>query len=217
MPLVALRWLVLTVLLTAAGAARADDSARGRELYTQCTVCHGGSAEGNRAVQAPALAGLPAWYVAQQLRSFRSGRRGSAESDVYGAQMARMAEQLWNDGEVVTVAAYVASLPSVPVEPTLRGGKASRAKTPFTACAVCHGPEAAGNEELGAPPLRGREDWYLVNQLEAFRAGVRGTQADDTAGQQMRAAACALPDEQAVLDVVAYLAELPVGAARSRR
>jgi cytochrome c oxidase subunit 2 len=202
-----LRWLASISLCAAGVVAHADDGGRGRELFAPCTACHGQQAEGNRAVQAPALAGVPEWYVAQQLRNFRSGLRGADEADLYGAQMARMAEQLWDDGEVASVAAYVASLSPAAARPTVRG-KTSRGKTAFATCAACHGSEAEGSAQLGAPPLRGLDDWYLVNALNAFRTGLRGSDPEDAHGLQMRAAAAALADEQAVLDVAVYLATL---------
>lgn len=208
--------LAALVLLFGACAADAQDAGRGRSLFQPCTACHGQQAEGNVAVQAPSLAGLPAWYVAEQLRNFRTKRRGTNEADLYGMQMAPMAVQLWDDGEVVAVSAYVASLPAPVLAPTLRGGKASRGKEAFAPCAACHGPEAEGNAELKAPPLRGREDWYIVNQLKAFRAGYRGTHAEDVPGQQMRAAATVLADDQALTDVATYIATLGTDARRSR-
>jgi cytochrome c oxidase subunit 2 len=203
-------------LVVAPQLARAEDDGRGRELFQPCTACHGQQGEGNRAVQAPAVAGLPEWYVAQQLRNFRNGRRGGMETDIYGAQMARMAEQLWDDGEVTRVATYIAALPPAAGEATVRG-KASRGKETFTTCAACHGADAEGNEAVGAPPLRTLDDWYVVNQLTAFRSGVRGTHPEDVTGQQMRAAAAVLGDEEAVSDVATYLGALRKAAGRDTK
>jgi cytochrome c553 len=197
--------MLAAAAFVAAAAARADD-ASGRALFAKCAACHGDRGEGNQAVQAPALAGLPEWYVAQQLESFRAGRRGADPSDVYGVQMARMAEQLWDRTEVSSVASYVASLAPVTGGPTLRGGKAARGEALYSACAACHGPDATGDSELGAPPLRGREDWYLVNQLAAFRSGLRSVDADDSATAAHVPAT--LVGEQAVLDLAAHLAAL---------
>jgi cytochrome c oxidase subunit 2 len=208
--------MLAVALLCAAPDAGADDGANGRDLFTQCATCHGLRGEGNREVRAPALAGLPASYVARQLESFRKRRRGADPTDPYGAQMARAAEKLW-DEEVASVAAYVASLEPVAPAPTLRGGKASRGETLYEPCAACHGADAEGNVELAAPPLRGRDDWYVVDQLAAFRAARRGADAVDTAGAAMRAAAAALAEEQDVLDVAAYLATLSAGPVARRR
>lgn len=207
--------LLLTLLLALAFCADGQDAEAGQRLFAPCVTCHGATAEGNRNVRAPRIAGLPEWYVAQQLRNFRMGRRGASEADVYGAQMARAAEQLWDDREVTRVAAYVATLPSGDGEPTLRG-KVSRGREAFATCAACHGLAGEGNAALRAPPLRGLDDWYLVGQLTAFRIGLRGTHAEDVSGQQMRAAAATLTDEQALTDLAAYIGTLREDA-RARR
>jgi cytochrome c oxidase subunit 2 len=110
--------------------------------------------------------------------------RGSSEEDLYGGQMARMALQLWNDGEVTTVARYVSSLPAAPGSRTVRG-KAKRGRTAYASCAACHGAQAEGNPELGAPPLAAHDDWYV----DAFARFGCGTHADDTFGQRATAAA----------------------------
>jgi cytochrome c oxidase subunit 2 len=212
----ALRIALALLLVAACGALRAEDEAAGQRLYEPCAACHGRGGEGNRDLHAPRIAGLPEWYVARQLRNFRTKLRGAAEEDLYGGQMARMALQLWNDGEVAAVARYVASLPAVAPSPTVRG-KAKNGKMAYTPCAACHGAQAEGNAELGAPPLTGHDDWYVVDQLNAFRTGTRGTHADDTFGQQMRAAAALLPDEQAIADVATYLGTLQSSQAPRKR
>jgi cytochrome c oxidase subunit 2 len=201
------RLALLCLLLDASSALAEDDVAAGQRLYAPCAACHGAHAEGNRSVAAPALAGREAWYLVRQLRNFRSGARGVSEDDLYGMQMARMAEQLWDDGEVQRVAAYVSALPRTSTERSVRG-KPARGKAAYATCAACHGEDARGNAELGAPQLAGLEDWYVVNQLRLFRAAARGAADGDAYGLQMRAGAAALPDEQGVADVAAYLATL---------
>ena len=42
-----------------------------------CAACHGVCGEGNLALRTPSIAGLPEWYVRQELEKFRSGQRGS--------------------------------------------------------------------------------------------------------------------------------------------
>jgi len=193
----------------------ADDDA-GRALFAPCAACHGADGAGNRELHAPRIAGLPEWYATRQLRNFRTGARGAAEDDLYGGQMARMAEQLWDDGEVRAVARYVSSLPASVPGRSVRG-KASRGEPAFAPCAACHGMHAEGNADLGAPPLAGLDDWYVVEQLQAFRSGLRGAHADDTFGQQMRAAAGLPPDDQALADLAAYLGTLQnAGRTRAR-
>jgi cytochrome c553 len=62
--------------------------------------------------------------------------------------------------------------------------------------------------EMNAPALAGREEWYLVRQLQNFKSGVRGTDPGDIYGLQMAPMAQVLPDSQAIEDVAAYLSSL---------
>jgi cytochrome c oxidase subunit 2 len=48
-------------------------------------------------------------------------------------------------------------------------------------------------------------DWYMVIQLQKFRSGLRGDHPEDIYGLQMVPFATLLPDEQALVDVVAYI------------
>jgi cytochrome c553 len=57
---------------------------------------------------------------------------------------------------------------------------------------------------LGAPRIAGVDDWYLATELRKFRSGVRGTNPKDREGRLMRPMARALPDEDAIRNVVAY-------------
>ncbi len=108
------------------------------------------------------------------------------------------------------MAAYVASLPAVDPKPTLEGN-AEAGKALYTLCAACHGPAAQGIEAMKAPPLHTLNDWYLVTQLEKFKAGVRGTQPGDPYGVLMgpnSPMAATLTTDQSVRDVVAYIMTL---------
>ena len=67
---------------------------------------------------------------------------------------------------------------------------------------------ADGNEALGAPALRGRDDWYLRRQVKLFQSGYRGRHPEDVSGAQMRAAVGALTSEQDIDDVLAYISSL---------
>lgn len=86
------------------------DPGKGKSLYTTCIACHGAKAEGNKTLNAPALAGMDDWYQLSQLAKFRSGARGTAAGDTYGAQMAPMAGVLANEQAMKDVVAYINSL-----------------------------------------------------------------------------------------------------------
>jgi len=62
-----------------------------------------------------------------------------------------------------------------------------------------------GNPLLNSPRLAGMSDWYMVIQLQKFRSGLRGDHPEDIYGLQMVPFATLLPDEQALVDVVAYI------------
>lgn len=168
-----------------------------------CTLCHGTNANGNIAVRAPKLAGLDNAYLLRQLRAFRSGIRGTHELDVGGSEMRIIALSL-RDDEIQKSLAAITNLKGEPTAATIEGD-VTRGQGLYAACAGCHGNRAEGNRALNAPSLAAGNDWYWVLQLNNYRNGLRGANPADTLGGPMRAAALTLADEQAVLDVVAYI------------
>lgn len=86
-------------------------------------------------------------------------------------------------------------------------------RTLYQSCVACHGAAAEGNVALKAPALAGQQQAYLERQLQHFKQGIRGNDANDSAGTQMAAMAATLDSGQAVSDVSAYLAGLPVTVA----
>jgi cytochrome c553 len=180
--------------------------ARGRSLYDNCQPCHGVSGAGNQVLGAPAIAGLPQYYLEAQLHNFRAGRRGYAPHDTAGIRMKSISWTLRDSADVASVAQYVASLPAPNVAPVMRGNTESGQAT-FQLCLACHGADAAGTPALHAPPLAGRSDWYLLSQLQKFKHGWRGTDTADMWGQTMRANALAL-DDTSMVNVLAYIQTL---------
>ncbi len=87
-------------------------------------------------------------------------------------------------------------------------GDAAKGKALYATCAACHGQNGEGNQALNAPRIAGQEDWYVVRQLQNFKAGIRAGDPKDTYGAQMRPMALTLPNDQAMEDVAAYVATL---------
>jgi cytochrome c553 len=203
--------LVAVACFVAGGSARADENERGADLYRLCAVCHGESAAGNEAVGAPAIAGMPQWYLEGQLTQFRDGKRGTHFDDIMGMRMRPMALTLMREGDVEAVAAYITAMPAANPAPSLTGGDVVNGKAIYTTiCIACHGPDGAGNQAMmGAAPLYRSSDWYLFRQVENFRTGVRGARPGDQGGALMRPMMLQLADEQAIKDVVAYITTLP--------
>lgn len=172
--------------------------------YGYCILCHGTEGAGSQPVAAPRIGGMESWYLERQLTAFRAGWRGAHPDDDPGGEMRAMALVLDGDAAVREVsehfAAYPAARPMVTVQ-----GDTERGRALYAACAGCHGAGGEGNAALMAPALSRQSDWYLVTQLKHYREGLRGTDPADTLGQQMRAMAAALQDDEAVRDVVAYI------------
>lgn len=210
------RWLLLAAGAVLAVFGAGCSVAKGKvaagpdatEIFQLCQQCHGANGEGTRLANAPAIAGLPAWYVEAQLTKFKAGGRGKHFDDLTGMQMRPMALSLANEAEITAVAAHVAALPVARTAPQVEGGSAEHGQVLYATCAGCHGPDGAGLEASKAPPLTQASDWYLVSSLQKFKAGIRGTAAGDASGATMRPMAQLLADEQAIKDVVAYIVTL---------
>lgn len=177
------------------------------EEYRVCTVCHGAQLRGNEVTKAPTLAKLPAWYVENQLVSFRNEWRGKHPKDYAGLEMYPVAESL-DEKELAKVSEFVESLPKSTKRTQLVKGNAETGKTLFATCAACHGADASGNEQLSAPTLLVQGDWYIKQQLINFRDGLRGKAAGDVRGATMAASVATLSSESDINDIVAYLSTL---------
>ena len=91
-------------------------------------------------------------------------------------------------------------------------GDAALGEKLYGSCVACHGGNGEGSSAMNSPALAGQHEAYLVRQLNNFRSGVRGADAADTLGMQMRGMAATLTDEAAVANVAAYLAGLPASS-----
>ncbi|MFP6815321.1 MAG: c-type cytochrome [Pseudomonadales bacterium] len=94
---------------------------------------------------------------------------------------------------------------ATPVIADVAAGKAA-----YAVCAACHGANGEGNVALNSPRLAGQEPWYLQRQLEAYRAGHRGTAPGDIHGMQMRPMAMITADPTTQANLIEYIETLPV-------
>lgn len=202
--------VLLAAVLGGCGGTRNTGLARGQDLYKTCIPCHGNHGAGNLELRAPAIAGLPEWYIKAQLAKFKGDIRGAHPDDDEGHRMRPMARTLYQPGDLEAVAAYVSKLPQVPAHAVLQGGDADLGQVSYTSvCVACHGPDGRGNQAMNAPPLTGQADWYLLAQLKKFKTGMRGAHPEDISGSQMRAMSSTLQDTTAMRNVVAYIKTLP--------
>ncbi len=110
-------------------------------------------------------------------------------------------------------AATEGSAPATP--PQIEFSKLEEGKIFQQVCANCHGEKGEGKEELKAPSIGGLPNWYVAEQTEKFRSGLRGAHPEDIYGQQMRAITLALTPEQ-VKDASRYNEKLPAGKTQQR-
>jgi cytochrome c oxidase subunit 2 len=199
--------LLLISLIAGSAALAAGDAEKGKVLYKICTACHGPNAEGNPALNAPANAGQDPWYLTRQLKNFRAGIRGAHPDDTFGAQMRPMAMMLANEQDIANVVAYLTNL-DMPDPPSTVDGDIAAGKREFQTCVPCHGAFGEGAKSLDAPRLSKQHDWYLVRQLENFKAGIRGGHQSDIYGAQMRIMAQMLQTDEQVRAVAAYIATI---------
>jgi cytochrome c oxidase subunit 2 len=188
----------------------AQDQERGRELFELCASCHGAAGEGNALYLAPAIGGLPLWYVESQLTLFRSGARGTHFDDLQGMRMRPMAVSLRTEhgDDLADVAAYTSALPVTKPAATLTGGDAARGATHYAVCQACHGGAGEGVQATNGPPLANQSDWYLLTSIQRYKSGVRGSNPANANGAVMRGMANILQDEQAMKDVIAHIISL---------
>jgi cytochrome c553 len=214
------RWLALGLAATACAAALAGPpappaSAAGSlqpasmaSRVLACTVCHGKEGRATPDGYFPRIAGKPAGYLANQLLSFRDGRRSYP-------QMTYLIEHLTDD-YLREMAEHFAALelsypppppPQAPPAVLERGRKLVQqgdAARNIPACVACHGAAMTGVAP-SIPGLLGLPRDYLNSQLGAWKTGQRRTQAPDC----MAAIARQLTPEE-VSAVSAWLSAQPV-------
>ena len=192
--------IALAALFLAYGAHGSES------LYYPCQTCHGIDGEGNESLDAPAIAGMDAVYLAGQLRYFRDGVRGVPLDDIPGRQMSLIMAILEQDEDIADLAQYVAAMPRVRPLKTLPPPDAG-AEELYTPCAACHGAVGEGVDAVAGPAIAWLDDWYVERQLVNFQRGVRGSHPRDVGGMQMRAFAASLSADD-IQQLASYVATL---------
>ncbi len=181
------------------------DTQKGKQLFATCIACHGNNGQGIQNMNAPNLAAQDAWNLNRQLTNFKTGIRGTHVDDIYGAQMAPMAQTLADEQAIVDVVAYIKTLSATANEQTIKGDIVKGEDYYNMACGSCHGTNASGNESLNSPKLTAINDWYLERQVLNFKKGIRGSHGDDKFGAQMKQIAGTTEEGQMLNDIIAYI------------
>ncbi len=152
--------------------------AQGRAAFgNNCAPCHGTGATGARGYpnlnDDDWLWGGTLEAIHQTIEfGIRSGNPQARESAMIGFGK----ENVLKPAEIVTVANYVRSLSGLPVRPGT--DLAAGSKIFADNCAVCHGDDAKGKQELGAPNLTdkiwlyGSDEATIIDVITNGRASV---------------------------------------------
>lgn len=182
----------------------------GAQLFEQtCAVCHGLKGEGKEELRTPSIAHQPAYYVLNQLASFRQDRRGTHSADPQGILMAAIAKALRPE-QIQSVAAHIEAMPLVvPLQLTVEGADIKEGKWLFEMrCMECHRFNGSGELAFGSPPLYGLQGWYLSTQLTHFKSGRRGAAKGDVNGAKMVFTSSFIENDQMLKDLVGYILSL---------
>jgi cytochrome c553 len=170
-------------------------------MIDACMVCHS-----TREMQrGPVLDGLPEWYLAEQLRNFKSGHRGKNPANRAEALMGVAMAKVETEAQLAALARNFSGRKPKPSIRVVRGnipiGRAHYA----TRCASCHGAKGEGKPEIKSPPVNVQEDWFLLDQLRKYATGERSVHPSDAGGLMMKASLTGLSPGD-FQNMVAYIA-----------
>lgn len=86
------------------------DIKKGKATYRPCAACHGANGHGQKTSGAPNLTLMSDWYMATQIRHFKTGVRGVHPQDIRGQQMRAMTIAVEDDQAIKDVVAYIMTL-----------------------------------------------------------------------------------------------------------
>ncbi|MDB5656705.1 MAG: fixP [Tardiphaga sp.] len=152
--------------------------ARGKAVFgDNCAACHGSGAAGSKGF--PNLNDddwLWGGSLEQIQKTIQFGARSGNADAHEGSMLAFGRDGTLKKPEIVTVANFVRSLSGLP---TAQGYDAAAGKKLFADnCAACHGDNAKGNQEMGAPNLTdniwlyGSDEATIIETVTNGRGGV---------------------------------------------
>lgn len=173
-----------------------------------CATCHGENGEGKEEVFSPSIAGLPAWYIEEQVNKFREGTRGFHPEDVPGQMMRGIALTL-TDEQVKEAAQIVSQMDKILTEPPAEGVDLLPGRRLYAReCMACHRYNGTGEATFHSAQLIALNRSYIRRQLLHYREGKRGATKDDIYGNKMVQVTSRLSDEdiEALVDYIGALA-----------
>ncbi len=181
------------------------DIQHGAELYKKCALCHGQFAQGIIGGLYPRLAGMPEYYLLEQIKKYQEGNR----SDDFSIAMLEVGGMKdLDEKKAKDLAAFLAAIDldkHYPLTiPKPIQGNPEKGKELFNEdCKTCHGKKANGKKKKGSPPLAGQYTEYLIRETEFFKAKHRyhdNDPEDETFDEYT---------QQQLYDIFAYIATIP--------
>lgn len=185
-------FFIISPLLSIQSVAADYDPDIGEEINDVCAGCHGEYGQGGKEGLYPRLAGMPAEFIAKQLKLFRSRKRPNMPMLQY------IDERQMPDEDINNISHYLASiklnnrLPSVDETaadfdayarlleskklmqiPRAKGNINKGQKLYKKECASCHGKDGYGVHKKAVPLLAGQYTNYLWLQVEKLRKRIR--------------------------------------------
>ena len=179
-----------------AQAKAEGDAAAGRRSASACAGCHGSAGISSNDTW-PTLAGQHAAYLVRILTAYKTG-------DQKDVAMTPLAQTLAAQ-DIEDLAAFYSGLSCQASSVKAATGDVTAGKALAKNCAACHGDTGTSGNPAW-PNLAGQKPGYLVNVLNAFRAGLR---KDPT----MAGVARGLSDGD-IGNLAAYYAEQACGPAK---
>ncbi len=161
----------------------------GEEINEVCAGCHGEFGQGGKGGEYPRLAGLPAGYIAHQIKLFKEEKRKNMPMRPYAN------DRELPDEDIPSIAAYLSQIKLTTKMPefdenTTAYEKLLIAKKVFNIarvegdvelgkelyvddCKLCHGKNGKGKEGSDTPPLSGQYTEYMTRQIKHFATGER--------------------------------------------
>lgn len=194
--------LALLPLVLAAAPADALDLENAKRINRSCALCHGGYGQGTPGTMSPRLAGLPAGYLAKELRYYRDGVRHHAPMIVASSV------DSMTDKDIDDISEYLAGVDlrtlRLPEIPAYTKGDAERGEAHYMdECKGCHLRSGLGKESKDIPPLAGQYGSYLFGQMKRFQNKERHHDDDpeDATFDEL--------DDEVLDDLVTFLTTLP--------
>jgi cytochrome c553 len=156
------------------------------QIMQVCATCHGEFGQGGGGGAYPRIAGLPKEYLAEQLRKFKSRERENIPMIPFTTER----ELPEPDIQDISIHLAAIELPTKvpPQDGNMDGyerliqvkkvlniprhdGDVKAGKEAYEDCSSCHGRKGEGKAKT--PLLTGQYSKYLLDQMKAFKAGIR--------------------------------------------